>query len=139
MVIVALVLASQTWVIPRNEYQLAQLPYSLMTVIAAGAGVFVGVMLMRRYADSAPGLRRVMLAPPDSAEIEAVSRREALADFAHLHGKRGTVATQLTPSGKARFGDHLVDVMTDGVVVEKGADVIVVDIQGNVVVVEPVE
>ena len=29
--------------------------------------------------------------------------------------------------------------MTDGVVVEKGADVIVVDVQGNVVQVEPVE
>ena len=136
MVIVSIVLASQTWVIPRNEYQLERLPYSLLSVIAAGAGVFVGILLMRRYADRAPGLRGVMLAPPDEQEKQEVSRRESLADFAHLQGKRGTAATQLTPSGKARFGDDLVDVMTDGEVVEKGAAVVVVGVQANVVMVE---
>jgi len=139
MVIVSIVLASQTWVIPRNEYQLEQLPYSLMTILAAGAGVFVGVLIMRRYADRAPGLRAVMLAPPNEEELQDVSRREALADYAHLKGKRGTAATQLTPSGKARFGDDLVNVMTDGSVVDKGADVIVVGVQGNMILVEPVE
>ena len=43
------------------------------------------------------------------------------------------------PSGKARFGDDLVDVMTDGSVVDKGAAVVVVGVQGNIVRVEPVD
>lgn len=138
-VILSIVLASQSWVIPKNEYQFEQLPQSLLAVITTGAGVLLGLFIMRRYIGKAPGLRGVMLAPPDEEEQAAVSRREALADFTHLSGKRGTAATQLMPSGKARFGDDLVDVMTDGAVVEKGGAVIVVGVQGNVVTVEPVE
>jgi membrane-bound ClpP family serine protease len=139
MVIASLVLASQTFVLPRNEYQLEQLPYSLLTVVAAGTGVFAGVFVMRRYADTAPGLRSMMLAPPTGEEQELVRQRESLANFTHLHGKRGTTATPLVPAGKARFGDDLVDVMSRGDFVTKGLDVIVVEVQGNVVIVEPVE
>ncbi len=51
LIIVALILASQTFVIPRNEYQFERLPYSLFTVVAAGAGVIAGVLLMRRLGE----------------------------------------------------------------------------------------
>lgn len=139
LVIIALVLMSQTFVIPRNEYQLEQLPYSLFTVVAAGAGVFAGISIMRRYAEHTPGLRSVILAPPSDDEQEQLNRREALANFVHLRGKRGTTVTQLTPSGKARFGDDLIDVITDGEVVPKETDVVVVEVHGNIVVVEPVQ
>ena len=36
LIIVSVVLASQTFIIPRNTYQLEQLPYSLATVLAGG-------------------------------------------------------------------------------------------------------
>ncbi len=64
MVVVSIVLASQTWYIPRTTYQVEQLPASLFTVVGAGVGVLVGVLLISRYAHSAPGLRALMLAPP---------------------------------------------------------------------------
>jgi membrane-bound ClpP family serine protease len=139
LIIVALVLASQTFVIPRNEYQLEQVPYSLFTIVAAGAGVFFGAFLMRKLVDRAPGLRWMMLEPPSGEEQSQLSQREALANFAHLHGKRGVAATRLTPSGKARFGDETVNVISRGQLVDKGTDVTVVDVQGNIVVVEPIE
>jgi len=40
------------------------------------------------------------------------------------------------PSGKARFGNELVDVITDGVAVPHGAEIIVTDVVGNRVVVD---
>ena len=139
MVTFSIVLASQTWVIPRNEYQLEQLPSSLMTVITAAAGLLIGMFVMHRFFGKLPGFNRIVLQPLSEEEQAEVDRRERLADFAHLQGKRGSAATLLMPSGKARFGDDLVDVMTDGAAVEKGAAVVVVGVQGNVVVVEPVE
>jgi len=47
--------------------------------------------------------------------------------------------TQLTPSGKARFGDARVDVISDGEVVPCGTDVVVVEVRGNEVLVRAVE
>jgi len=35
----------------------------------------------------------------------------------YLVGKRGVAITQLTPSGKARFGDARVDVISEGDVI----------------------
>ena len=52
-------------------------------------------------------------------------------------GKRGTVVTRLTPAGKAQFGDQLVDVITDGELVPAGAEVRVVEVSGNHVLVQP--
>ncbi|MCA9268128.1 MAG: hypothetical protein KDA41_06635 [Planctomycetales bacterium] len=138
MVVISLVLASQTFVIPRNEYQFDRLPVSLFTVVAAGAGVIAGAVIARRYFHRTPGLSAMMLEPPDEAEQQERSRREALVDFAYLYGKRGTAATPLMPSGKARFGDDVVDVVARGDAVAKGSGVIVVEVQGNVVVVEGV-
>ena len=139
LVVISIILASQTFVIPRNEYQFEQVPQSLLSVITVGAGLLISLFLMRKYLDKAPGLRGVMLAPPSDAELAEVSRRESLADFAHLQGKRGEAATMLMPSGKARFGDDLVNVITDGAVVEKGTPVVVVGVHGNLVMVEPIE
>jgi len=139
MILAALVLATQTFVIPRNDYQLEQIPQSLFSVAAIAGGVIAALALMRHFLPKAPVVNQMVLQPPDSEELEDLSRREALADFGHLLGKRGVASTQLTPSGKARFGDDLVDVITDGEVVSKDTAVAVVDVQGNRVLVRAIE
>jgi membrane-bound ClpP family serine protease len=58
-----------------------------------------------------------------------------MVDFEYLMGHAGIATTQLTPSGKARFGSRLVDVIADGEVIAKGAEVVVIEVQGNRVVV----
>jgi membrane-bound serine protease (ClpP class) len=135
LVILSLVLASQTFVLPRNEYQMTQLRDSLLGLIAAGAGVIVLAMLMRRYLPHSPLFSHMMLEPPSGAELEDLAHREAMVELEHLLGCKGLATTQLTPSGKARFGAELVDVIADGEVVGKGAEVVVIGVQGNRVVV----
>jgi membrane-bound serine protease (ClpP class) len=135
LVIASLVLASQTFVFPHNEYQLAQLRDSLLGLIAAGMGVVAIAMLIHRYLPHTALFGHMVLEPPSDEELEDLEHREALVDLGHLMGHEGQATTQLTPSGKARFGDELVDVIADGQVVGRGETVVVVAVHGNRVVV----
>lgn len=135
MIIASLVLASQTFVLPHNEYQLAQLRDSLLSLIGVFAGVIALAIVMRRYLPYSPFFSHVMLAPPSGAELEDLEHRESLVDFEHLLGHSGVASTQLTPSGKARFEGQLVDVIADGEVIDRGTEVVVVEVQGNRVLV----
>ena len=138
LILLSLILAGQTTLVPRNEYQFAQLQRSLLTVAAAIGGVVAAVMLSRRWLPRAPVLQHVFLPPPEGEEAELISRREMLVDLGNLVGKVGITTTPLTPGGKARFGNHLVDVIA----VEfapRGAEVEVTEVHGARVFVRPVE
>ncbi|MCE5302833.1 MAG: hypothetical protein LLF97_06950 [Planctomycetaceae bacterium] len=139
LVLVSLILASQTFVWPRNEYQFDQLERSLLTVFAAGVGLLVIAIVLRRRLPRTPWLGRMMLQPPDDQERETIRRRESLVDFRNLLGRQGITTTQLTPGGKAQFDDLLVDVLADGESLPRGATVEVVDVRGNRVLVKKVE
>jgi membrane-bound ClpP family serine protease len=80
-----------------------------------------------------------MLPPPDEDQIEEIARRESLVDLEYLVGKHGKTTTPLRPSGKARFGDDLIDVISEGEVVEASTNIRVIEVLGNRVIVEPVE
>ncbi len=135
LIIVSLVLASQTFVLPHNEYQMTQLRDSLLGLLGVGLGIGVLAMVMRRYLPHTPFFNTMMLEPPSVAELEDLAHREAIVDFSHLVGLEGVAATQLTPSGKARFAGKLVDVIADGEVIARGENVIVTEAHGNRVVV----
>jgi membrane-bound serine protease (ClpP class) len=139
LVVISLILASQTFVFPRNDYQLDQLQRSLMTIAGAGVGIVAAGVALRRWLPRAPILSRMLLPPPEGEEAEDISRREALVDLADLVGARGTTTTQLTPSGKARFGNMLLDVLADGEVISRGTEIEVVEVHGNRVVVKAVD
>lgn len=138
LMIISLVLASQTFVLPHNDYQMNQLQNSLLGLVGVSAGIVVLAMLMRRYLPHAPLFSHMMLEPMSDAELEVLSHRESLVDLEHLVGHEGRATTQLTPSGKARFGNELVDVIADGEVISRGAEVVVVAVQGNRVVVRSI-
>lgn len=131
LVIAALVLASQSFVLPSNDYQIRQLQWSLLGILGAAVGVALVGMLARRWLPRAPVLRHVLLEPPpevlDAAEPPPV-----------LVGRQGVAATRLVPAGKARIDGRLVDVATDGHLVEPGEPVQVVDVRGGRIVVRPV-
>jgi membrane-bound serine protease (ClpP class) len=140
LVLASIVLASQTSksFIPHNEYQRNELLTSLLTIVVACFGLVVFAALARKRLPRSRLFGHLMLEPPAGEEAETIRRREALVDFHDLVGTRGTTTTQLTPSGKARFGELLVDVIADGEVIGRGAAIEVVEVRGNRVLVREV-
>jgi len=141
MVLASIVLASQTSksFIPHNDYQRDQLLTSLLTVAAACVGMIVTAVLLRHRLPHSRLFGNFMLEPPAGEEAETIRRREALVNFHDLVGTQGTTTTQLTPCGKARFGDLLVDVIADSEVIDRGAAIEVVKVVGSRVLVQKVE
>ena len=130
LVIASIVLASQSFVLPTNDYQIRQLQWSLLGILGAAVGVSVLAALVRRWLPAAPVLRNVLLEPPPAAaDLDDTG--------ADLVGREGTTTTRLAPAGKARIGGELVDVTTDGQLVEPGQRVRVVEVRGTRVIVRP--
>ena len=135
MTILGVVLMSQTFVLPKNTYQIGVVTRSLWVALGSIIGVIAGFALMRTFFPNLPLFRGLVMEAPD---VATVSEAEKLADFGYLQGKTGKTTTKLMPSGKARFDDRIVAVVTEGSAVEKGEPIRVIDIQGNRVVVEAV-
>jgi membrane-bound serine protease (ClpP class) len=127
MVITSLVLASQTFVLPGNTYQFAQLQSSLLVLTGAGMGAVVAAVLIGRWLPQLPG-------PASALETGT----NAMATYDDLVGSRGITSTQLTPSGKARVDGHLLDVIADCEIIERGAKIEIVEVHGNRVFVRAV-
>ena len=139
MILASLVLASQTFILPQTESQLGELRTSLMTVAAATACIVVAALGLRRYLPETPVFRTLLLKPPADEELDDLDYREAVADFSHLVGQQGTAATNLMPAGKAEFDGQLVDVISDGLGIERGQTIVVTKARGNRVLVRAVE
>ncbi|MFH1417909.1 MAG: NfeD family protein [Planctomycetota bacterium] len=87
--------------------------------------------------------KQLILSPPKSGEAGASAANSGgfggSGDFESLIGTEGVAATALRPSGTAEFGTRRVSVVSDGEPVAQGARVRVVLIEGNRIVVEPVD
>jgi len=139
MILASLVLASQTFILPHTESQLIELRQSLTTIAAAAALVVVGALALRRYLPQTPVFNTLLLAPPADEELEDLDYREAVADFSYLVGQQGTAATNLMPAGKAEFDGVLVDVIAEGLPIDRGKAVVVTKARGSRVLVRVVE
>ena len=139
MIFASLVLAIQTFVVPRTESQLEELRGSMTVVVAAVACLVAAALALRRYLPQTPVFRALALNPPADDELADLDHREAVADFAFLVGQQGTATTNLMPAGKAEFDGQLVDVIADGMPIDRGRAVVVVKARGNRVLVRPVQ
>lgn len=135
MVIASLVLASQTFIVPHSVAEWAEMRDTLLGLLGVSIGLVCVAIAMRKYFPRTPGLKHLMLQPPTEDELHTIEVREAIVDFSHLAGQIGQATTPIAPSGKARFGGELVDVICDGDVIDRGASVEVVSARGNRVVV----
>jgi membrane-bound serine protease (ClpP class) len=115
--------------------------------MCSAAAFLASAALISRHLGSIPILSRLALRPAaDAGEAVAaispdgkprgVSPSDQLTSMEV--GDWGVAATALRPAGKARFGDHLVDVITDGRFVERGQQVRIVKVQGNGITVSEV-
>ncbi len=133
LLIGGVVLTSQTFVIPSNPYQYARMSESLWTVIVACGSLVAGVLLLRFLLPNTKLFGHLHLATPDAA---VVNQREQMVDFLHLVGQTGLAVTPLRPAGKARFGDEIYGVISEGSAISEGEAVRVLEVFGNRIVVQ---
>jgi membrane-bound serine protease (ClpP class) len=100
--------------------------------VALGGVVAAGLILARYLPKTAVWRRLVLATEETKASGFAVS---VGAD--PLLGKSGVALTDLRPGGIAMIGDRRMDVVTRGVFVDKGASILVAEVRGARVVVEP--
>lgn len=136
LTMLGVVLMSQTFVIPRNVYQLEVLTQGIWIALGGLAGMIGGVVAVRTLMPHVPVLRGLVMEMPDATLADA---QERLADYAYLKGQTGIATTPLRPSGKVRFGETIVGVVSDGSAVAPGDAVRVVEVYGNRIVVEAIE
>jgi membrane-bound serine protease (ClpP class) len=116
---------------------------SLLVVLGSGAVSMLGVVALSRYLGAFPILNRLILRTPSDDEEEAVDTDgkplPPVGRYAAAVGDWGVAESPLRPAGKAIFGEEYLDVVTDGSFVERGAQVRIIEISGNRIVVREVD
>jgi membrane-bound serine protease (ClpP class) len=149
LIIASLILAIQGFFIPQTSEDLATLMQTLVVVFCSGVSFVVAAVFISKRFGSLPLFRRLMLPPPEPADVPRVALAGALGATADAVlgpqappialGQTGIAQSALRPAGKARFGNRYVDVVTDGTFIATGSRVKVVRIGDNRVVVEEAE
>jgi membrane-bound serine protease (ClpP class) len=108
----------------------------LLNMFIAIVGSFIVIALLARYLPRTSIYRRFALmdSNPPGPSLAGVPRQFVTA-LALTPGMQGTAVTVLRPSGKARFADHVVDVVTEGEFIAPQTPVTVIQTDGMRVVV----
>jgi membrane-bound serine protease (ClpP class) len=109
----------------------------LLNMFIAIVGSFIVIALLARYLPRTSIYRRFALmdSNPPGPSLAGRPRQFATA-LALAPGMQGTAITVLRPSGKARFADHVVDVVTEGEFIVAQTPVTVIQTDGMRVVVK---
>ena len=142
LIISSLILAGQSFVIPRGPQQINLLVNSLMVICGSGVIAIVGCAFVVRHFGSIPMLNRLALEPPtpESVAPSGPHNSDSAAPGTELKvGDRGTARSALRPAGQCLFGKRKVDVVADSAFIDAGTAVEIVDISGNRVMVHVVK
>jgi membrane-bound serine protease (ClpP class) len=137
----SIVMASHSFSWPTQEYEYREMGYTLFQVTIALLGVGAGAVVLARYFPAIPIFNRLILKPEPWTVVEshdptAKPSMDGYDSLAFLIGESGRTTSPLRPTGKARFGNMLIDVTADNFFVETDCLVEVVDVQGTRVIVK---
>lgn len=142
LVVFSLVMASQDFIVPQDAADWSQLRVNLLIVLGAVFGVLALLVGQIVLLDSIPGLNRFRLTAPAAAAasstIAPTSVLLASTASAAARPSLGATATaecDLRPSGKAKWQDQLLDVITEGDYIEAGSPIEILRIEGNRIIV----
>ena len=113
----------------------AYVKLGLGPAVAAAAMALLGTFILLRMLIRARAWQRMVLESDTSRERGYDSSRP---DLNVLVGQNGETLTALRPSGRAQFGERIVDVVTEGDFVSTGDPVEVLTVEGNRVVVQKI-
>ena len=128
------ILALQDFVIPDPSlpWQAELLTKNVLKVLGAFFMSIILALVILRYI--LPRFSAVTDGPYLDASLKD-SRAESKEAGRVKAGDAGVATTLLRPSGKARIGDDVIDVITDGEYLETGTRIYVLEIKGNRVIV----
>jgi membrane-bound serine protease (ClpP class) len=135
LIFVSLLLMFQEFGLPSSPRETTAFETNLLKVTGSLAGAMVAIGILLRFLPSMPGLRRMVLQQNMGAANVGEMMERRTPGLAQMVGEVGTAVTTLRPAGRAEFGDHLLDVMTEGEFIEKGTRVQIQQVAGNQVVV----
>ena len=107
----------------------------LVKVLGAFVGSVVVMMIAGHFLPRTSLFHRMELTAATSA---ADGYTTASNEAKSLLGATGVADTNLRPSGKGRFGDQLVDVVTEGDLIERGTPIKIMQVHGARIVVKRV-
>ncbi|MFN2508012.1 MAG: nodulation protein NfeD [Chthoniobacterales bacterium] len=111
----------------------------VLNLLVAMIGAVIAIAILARYLPRTSLYRRFVLSAdiPSGPSLSAIPRNFAAA-LEVSTGAEGTALTTLRPSGKARFADHVVDVVTEGEFIPAETRVAVISTDGMRVVVKAI-
>ena len=110
-----------------------------MDLLIAMIATAIGIAFLARFLPRTSIYRRFVLSAdiPSGPSLSGVPR-EFSAAAKISPGAKGTALTTLRPSGKVRFADHVVDVVTEGEFIPANSEVAVISTDGMRVVVKAI-
>jgi membrane-bound serine protease (ClpP class) len=121
--------------LPSMPGTIAFLKQGLITFISAMTASVIGMVILSRYLPKTGFFRRIVPANPTPSDVLVVDEYMAVARV----GDVGVSETALRPAGKATFGSTMMDVVTQGEYLDRGAKVEVIEHRGNRVVVRAIQ
>jgi membrane-bound serine protease (ClpP class) len=138
----ALVLASQTFVLPSTSSEVTQMTQTMGTLSIALVSVIGMAALLSRWMPQMPLLKHLILSPPnlvgdeDAPQLRPDMLGNAIpTGLESLINQEGEAFTMLRPAGKARIGDQILDVISHGDLIDAGERIVVSSVSGNRVIV----
>jgi membrane-bound serine protease (ClpP class) len=140
LLLASVILASQSFVIPRTVRQMSEFRQSVVVAATSGITFAILAVWVSRRIGKIPILNQLTLPPPRPMESVAEGSAPKAGEgkpqqgshiFPISLGDIGIAESSLRPSGRVAFGDVYVDVITDGTFVEAGTRVRVIDVSGN--------
>jgi len=122
--------------LPKTDLDWSIFASGAMALGFAFVGAIAGMIFLARFLPKVPVAGRLVLAPP--APSVAPPAAETAAIWALRPGEVGVVTATCRPAGVARFGETLVDVVSEGEFLSPGTTVTVLRNEGNRIVVTAV-
>jgi len=125
---------------PQNAIAWSDFTWGIVGLSLGFGGFIVLAWLLSKYLPRVQFLSGLILVPTtarqgDTMQVNMTTPPESRATGVNV-GDLGEVVSTLRPTGKARFGEAIVDVVAEGEFIDKGDKVEIIEIHGNKVIVK---
>ena len=133
LVFTSLILATVNFMIPSSNFEWNELINNMLTLLLSGVFTVTLFLVLRK-----PLSRMWFAKQLIHTEEENTPQREwneAMVHLEHLVGKTGKTHTRLSPAGKVIIDGEVIDVISEGDLIDASTEIVVNEVTGNRVVV----